>query len=232
MTVRLRLAATLFSLLMPALLLVRWTVTAGTPARPFSTPALPSQVGPWTAKAEERLDHNALAILQPDAHALRLYEAPEQTPIWIYIGVYGGRSGYVSGAHDPEICYPAQGWEVLRSRSVEVPLETADRIHATLLEVHNANRRQLALYWFQPAGRWPAAGATEQLMRVFDAVAGRPQYAFVRLSGGWQTGAHAERDLAEFAGRIAPTIRAALEESGAGALDPNSARGEGSALYR
>ncbi len=214
MRVRLRLTAALLSVLVPGLLLARWTAGAGTPVGPIPTPALPSHVGPWIAKAEQRLEPKALAIIKPDAHVIRLYEAPGRTPVWIYVGIYGGRAGYASGAHDPHVCYRAQGWQVLASSSVEVPLGTSDRMHTTLLEVHNANRKQEVLYWFQPAGRWPAAGAAEELIRVFDAVAGRPQYAFVRLSGSSQIGADASRDLAEFAGGIAPAIRAALEAIG------------------
>ena len=44
MNVRLRLAASLLSLLIPALLLARWSLAIRTPIGPISTPALPSQV--------------------------------------------------------------------------------------------------------------------------------------------------------------------------------------------
>ncbi len=211
MNVRLRLAATLLSLLMPALLLARWSLAIRTPVGPISTPALPSQAGSWMATRDERLEPEALAIIAPDAHILRLYEAPGRTPIWIYVGVYGGRAGYAGGAHDPEVCYPAFGWEVLASRLVEIPLDGRDRMHATLLKVHIGNRSEAVLYWFQPAGRWSAPGAVEQLTRIWDAATGRPQYAFVRLSGPSKGGLTAERDLAAFARAIAPALRAAVD---------------------
>ena len=211
MNVRLRLAATLLSLLIPGLLLARWTLAIRTPIGPISTPALPSQAGAWTATREERLEPEALAIIEPDAHIMRLYEAPGRTPIWIYVGVYAGRAGYAAGAHDPEVCYPAFGWEVLASRFVEVPLDASDRMHATLLKVHNNNRTETVLYWFQPSGRWSAPGAVEQLTRIWDAAAGRPQYAFVRLSGPSEDGPIAERDLTAFARAIAPALRAAVD---------------------
>ncbi len=211
MSVRLRLAATLLSVLMPALLLARWTLAIRTPTGPIATPALPSQAGPWTATREERLEPEALAIIAPDAHILRLYEAPGRTPIWIYVGVYAGRAGYAAGAHDPEVCYPAFGWEVLASRSVEIPLDGRDRMHATLLKVHIGNRSEAVLHWFQPSGRWSAPGAVEQLTRIWDAAAGRPQYAFVRLSGSSEDSRIAERDLTAFARAIAPALRAAVD---------------------
>ncbi len=89
---------------------------------------------------------------------------------------------------------------------------TSDRMHTTLLEVHNANRKQGVLYWFQPAGRWPTANAAEQLLLLLDALSGRPQYAFVRISSPIGMETEAERDLVEFASELAPSIRAVVEE--------------------
>jgi hypothetical protein len=68
------------------------------------------------------------------------------------------------------------------------------------------------LHWFQPAARWPASAAVEQLARIFDAVAGRPQYAFVRLSTRMQAVGplETERELADFAAQIASPVRDAL----------------------
>ena len=54
----------------------------------------------------------------------------------------------------------------------------------------------------------------EQFMRVLDAVSGRPQYAFVRLSGPTDSGTAAKRDLAEFAERIALPIRVFVDNEG------------------
>jgi hypothetical protein len=93
---------------------------------------------------------------------------------------------------------------------------------ARLLAAHRGSAKQSVLYWFQPAGRWPAGAAVEQLARVFDAVAGRPQYAFVRLAAPGDASLDDERDLAEFAAQIARPIRAALEAADRGS--PTGAR--------
>jgi hypothetical protein len=60
-------------------------------------------------------------------------------------------------------------------------------------------------------------------MRIVDAVLGRPQYAFVRLSAPRDAGPDAARDLAEFAKRIAWPVRVAVS----GALDPEAPRTDG-----
>jgi hypothetical protein len=85
------------------------------------------------------------------------------------------------------------------------------------------------LYWFQPAGRWPLGAALEQLARVLDALAGRPQYAFVRLSAPADARFDGAGDLAEFAARVARPIRAALapEDAGSGAMSGLGSGGTG-----
>jgi EpsI family protein len=211
MRVRVRLAAVLVALLLPALVLARWTLAAGKPVDLARTPPLPDRVGPWTATQERALEADVLAMIDPDAYRVRLYEAEGRTPIWLYVGVYAGRAGSGKGAHEPEVCYPAQGWEVLRSRPAALRLRDGDTLHAQELAFHRGQARQAVLYWFQPAARWPTASAAEELLRVLDAVAGRPQYAFVRLSAPSDESPDAGRDLAEFAVGIAPAVRELTE---------------------
>ena len=212
MSVRLRLAAAVISLLVPALVLAQWQAAARAPVRGLAHPSLPQQVGSWTATAEDVLDDEVLAIIEPDAYLLRRYEASGRTPIWIYLGVYAGRAGYGKGAHDPEVCYPSQGWEIVHSRFLDLPVRDSGTLHTKLLDIHLQTRTEAVLYWFQPAKRWPGPPALEELLRVLDAIAGRPQYAFVRLSGPSDPSPTAATDLAEFAAEIAPAIRTAVEE--------------------
>jgi EpsI family protein len=216
MKTRGRLFATLLALLVPVLVQARWIAGEGT-GPPATVPMLPEAIGPWVVVDEQRLSEQHQAMLTPDAHVWRLYEAPERSPIWIYVAAYGGRTGYDGGAHDPEVCYPAQGWEIVASRDVEVPLERAT-LRAKLLEAHQAGHEQKVLYWFQPAARWPRGAALEQLARILDAVANRPQYAFVRLAAPAVEGFDATADLAEFAAQIAWPVRSGLEGDGVAAF--------------
>jgi len=222
MRVRARLAAAALAFLVPALALARWQSAVGTAKAAIGPPPLPDAIGPWVLVEEQRLSTEHFAMLTPDAHVWRLYAAEGRAPIWAYVAVYAGRAGYEAGAHDPEVCYPAQGWEILGSRPFRVSLAEDEVLRARLLAAHRGSARQSVLYWFQPAGRWPADAALEQLARVLDAVAGRPQYAFVRLAAPADASLDAEPDLAEFAARIAPPIRAALEADDGGA--PGGAR--------
>ncbi|MCP4007857.1 MAG: EpsI family protein [bacterium] len=205
-----RLAATLIAVLIPLLGVWRFIVLTEAPPGTELSSDLPAQIGPWKLTSEEQLDANILEIISPLTYVMRLYEAPGRMPIWIYVGMYAGRAGYLSGAHDPKVCYPAQGWEVLESKGIEVDVGD-EEMHATLLAAHRDQRSEAVLYWFQPAGRWSSRGAYEQIRRMFDAVAGQPQYAFVRLSGSKETGPDSNRDLIEFATTLAPSVRGAVE---------------------
>jgi EpsI family protein len=205
------LIATFFALLLPGAVLARWLQHSDTAAVFPDVLALPTEVGPWRATQQRRLEDDVLAMIEPTAHLLQLYEAPGRTPIWLYIGVYAGRAGYGKGAHDPEVCYPAQGWEILDSRSLDVELRDSGTLHVKHLDAHRGAQEESVLYWFQPAKRWPASGAGEQALRVLDAVSGSPQYAFVRLSGPSDGGPDARRDLLEFAARIASPIRIVVD---------------------
>jgi EpsI family protein len=214
MAVRVRLAAVALAFLLPALVLARWLVGGGMTSGAIALPALPPQIGPWTLLAETQLDENDLSILQPDVHLMRRYEAPDRVPIWTYVGIYAGRAAYGKGAHDPAVCYPAQGWEIVGTKSAEVRLADGETLRVQQLDARNESSRQTVVYWFQPAERWPTSAALEELWRTFDAVAGRPQYAFVRLTAPDLLRRVAADDLAESAALIARPVRSAVEGDG------------------
>ncbi len=216
MRVKLRLIAVPFALLVPALLLGRWSLGAGEPPS-VPPPSLPSRIGAWTATLEQTLDAEVLALIEPDEYRMQRYDAPDRPPIWLYVGIYAGRAGSGKGAHDPEVCYPAQGWDIEDSRAAVIPMEDGQDLHAQRLMFRRGLALEAVLYWFQPARRWPVSGGIEQLLRIRDALVGRPQYAFVRLSA--PSTENPGNDLAEFAIEIAPAIRSLVDGVGTPALE-------------
>jgi EpsI family protein len=207
-----RLAAVAAALLAPGWILAAWLRAGIAPVGALPPASLPREVGPWIATEEGSLDPEVLEMIAPDVHLLRRYEAPGRAPVWVYLGLYASRGSFKKAAHDPEICYPAQGWEVVRSRSVAVELPPGPAVlRAKLLDVHQGLEREAALYWFQPAQRWPASGALEEVLRIADAVGGAPQYGFVRLSSPSEGRPEAAGDLLEFARLAAPSVRTSVE---------------------
>ena len=163
------------STLMPTAVFARWSLILPE-LEPAAIPSLslPAQVGAWRSTQEEQLSDEVWAVIEPDAHVVRRYEAPGRSPIWLYLGLYVGRWGDKNFAHDPKVCYPAQGWEIIATEQRRLALKNSESLKATFLEVQNGLREEAVVYWFQPARRWPGGSAVEQLMRVYDAVTGRP----------------------------------------------------------
>lgn len=212
---RIPLAAVAVALLLPGAYLNGWLPRGGAPAEAPSF-TVPARVGAWTAVSEERLDARSQLFLDPSSYSLRRYESPGRTPIHVYVGFYAGRANSAKNAHNPEICYPAGGWEPGETRSLEIQASRpagSDSFRATLLDMRRGAAYELVLYWFQPAERWPRGRIVEELLFVYDAMAGRPQYAFVRLVGEVLSQSDRPRvvaDLREFAEELAWPVRSAL----------------------
>ena len=209
MSPRLRLAGVALALLLPGQLLVVWSFAEG-PSLMVPPSAMPSQVGAWSGGADEPLDPGVFEALGPTAYVARTYTTSGRPSIGLYVGFYSGRAGQARAAHDPEVCYPAAGWETLATNPVEVPVPGGDTLRAQLLEAHLGTQRQLVLYWFQPAARWPQGVVAEEIRFIFDAVVGRPQYAFVRLIAAVPEAASRSTVLGElirFASELAWPVR-------------------------
>ncbi|MEE8581436.1 MAG: exosortase C-terminal domain/associated protein EpsI, partial [Myxococcota bacterium] len=159
MSVKLRLSAVAIALLLPGLVLASWLRATGGPIGPLPPPELPRQVGPWIATADDEFGPRTVARLGVDAYLLRRYEAPARSPIWLYVGLYAAFRGLGGKYHDPEDCYPAQGWEIVDYRAFEVGLEGSGTLHSQVMQAQRGPQREVVLYWFQPAGRWPAVRA-------------------------------------------------------------------------
>jgi EpsI family protein len=228
MSLRLRLVGVALALLLPGQLLGVWLFADGPPMQ-VPPSAIPSHMGPWSGGADEPLDPRVLEMLEPSSYAARTYSARGRPSIGLYVSFYAGRAGYARSPHDPEVCYPAAGWETVATTSVEVPVPGGNSLRAQLFDAQLGAQRQLVLYWFQPVARWPQGVVVEELRILLDAVAGHPQYAFVRLVAGVpEVGLRSAvlGDLIAFASELAWPVRAAVsgeQPPTAGAQPPHQA---------
>jgi EpsI family protein len=186
-------------------------------ARSYDARVLPDRLGEHRLRAEQPLDADVVAMLSPESYSMRVYADEAGSVVWIYVALYSGTG--TSGAHDPTVCYPAQGWDAAAPEERELVLPTDEKLTVKLLAASQAGREELVLYWFQPAERWPAASSPEHLFRIVDRFAGHPQYGFVRLSTSLDTKGDGEREAAEarltrMAVAAAPWIRKAVAGSG------------------
>jgi EpsI family protein len=213
MAATLRLGVVLAALLLPGAVLVRHAHHGTLRDVALDLEQLPAQLGDHRLLRGETFDEQTLRIIEPETYVMRLYGGEGLPPLWVYAGYYAGR--LQTNAHEPTVCYPAFGWEILSSRVVPIPLPDGGALHARLLEAELDGQRELVLYWFQPVGRWPAAPWVEELARVWDAMQGTPQYVFVRQSLPLPAGADPQAAIQRFAQQLAPEIRRLLDAQAA-----------------
>ncbi len=214
MSSRLRLIAVLFALLLPGLALVYWTSQDLNSLGSFDDSGIGQRLGGRVVGEVDAWSPEVLDVIRPSKYLLRRYDEPGSPAIWIYVGFYLGVGQLGAGAHDPALCYPAQGWEVIDSRSINLPLENADKVRVQLMRALRDGRQQLVLYWIQPAYRQPTWWAKEQVLRIADALTGHDQYAFVRLSTPYDGDRRNQDQLIEFARALAPRVQTAVRSAG------------------
>jgi EpsI family protein len=213
---RLRLVLVLVFALLP-LVASRVSTLRASHARSYDASALPDRLGGHRLRAEQPLEADVITMLAPESYSMRVYADDAGSVVWIYVALYSGTG--TSGAHDPTVCYPAQGWDAAAPEERTLSLPSGETLTAKVLAASQAGREELVLYWFQPAERWPAPASPEHLLRIVDRFEGNPQYAFVRLSTGLgrrgdTTRADAEARLARIAVEAAPWIRKAVAGTG------------------
>lgn len=55
-----------------------------------------------------------------DTRLLRVYRQAAEPPVIVYVGFFGDLATILD-VHTPELCYPAEGWEILRSGNLPPP---------------------------------------------------------------------------------------------------------------
>ncbi len=214
MSPRARLVLALVSALIPSLALGYWTLRTPTQGPPFDDSSIGQQLGGRVVGEVQVWSPEVLDIIRPERYLLRRYDAATRgEPIWTYVSFYRGVLQLGAGAHDPALCYPAQGWEVLDSQSIDIPMAGGTEVPATLMRALRGGQQQLVLYWIQPASRPPAPWAQEQVLRVADALSGQDQYAFVRLSTPLDQNLGSEEQLLDFARDLAPRVQQAVRSA-------------------
>jgi len=179
----------------------------------FRPAAIPERLGAFELVHSDALSAEVRDMLSPAAYLYRLYTRKDGPPVWAYVAFYDGVGA--SGAHDPEVCYPAQGWDVVGLADRELELASGDRVQTHFLTATLGASEELVLYWFQPPERWPSSARLEPWLRAFDSLAGRSRYAFVRLSTRVtpaQPGSvsAAEAELGALARELAEPVRRAV----------------------
>jgi EpsI family protein len=145
---------------------------------------LPYTVDRYQGSDAKEFDAKTLAVLGVDDYITRLYAAPDEAAMSLYIGYYDSqRTG--DTMHSPMRCLPGTGWQPL-STSVQ-PLEVNDSGQRRTIEVNRylvqkGLQRHVVLFWYQMHGRVIPSEYSTKWFLIRDAVAlNRTDGALVRI---------------------------------------------------
>jgi EpsI family protein len=147
--------------------------------QPPSWTSIPYQIGGWRG-----IDGHFDPIYgddPADTSIVRTYQRSDGLPVILYVGFYGHLTEIVQ-IHSPEICYPAQGWNILPVGKSTTGLYRGREIRAQEILVDKNGDRRLVLWWYNAGDQ-----SFENRIRYFygllvlSAFTGRTDGSMVRL---------------------------------------------------
>ncbi len=100
---------------------------------------------------EHRFDESSYDILQADTTTLRLYNNPDDHPIWLFIGYFESQK-YGSQIHSPRHCLPGSGWKIRKHEPYVLKLADGSSREINRLIITERDRKEIMLYWFETRG--------------------------------------------------------------------------------
>jgi EpsI family protein len=159
------------------------------------------------------LDQAVLDDLDPDDYLIRQYTRADGIPVWLVIAYFQNAR---LGAHDPQICYRSQGYQVQELPPGSVATAIGPFPYRTFVAVQGPHREVVRCFWFTAGG--PLADVKGWRDRMFfqGLRNNRSFGAFVRIST-MDTGdmGAAERTIADITRDLAPHLPGFFPEEGA-----------------
>lgn len=178
-----------------------------------------------------RIDPGVVPVA-PDPRLQAVVEATyDQTLSRTYVNDHGQRvmlsiaySGNFSGRamqyHRPEVCYPAQGFEVLDRQSGELKLG-ARHIPLTHLSTRNEGRKEAVSYWVTVSGTPARYGLSVRVRQIKAGLTGQmPDGFLVRVSSIGESYAESFRGNERFLAALMDGLSPASAIRLAGPIDP------------
>jgi EpsI family protein len=118
--------------------------------------------------------------LKAEEFIIRQYENPKGDRIKLYVAYFTSRKG--TSTHNPDVCYPAQGWKIDK-KATEV-LDVEGKKYTVAERIFSRDREeQVILFWFQAGSRVYSDKLRHQMAVIRDAVlTNQMQASIVRVS--------------------------------------------------
>jgi len=147
-----------------------------------------------------------------DTRLLRVYRRGDQLPVILYVGFFG-ELATILDVHTPELCYPSEGWEILRSEKSSAGSFRGEQIQTKEILVDKGGNRRLVVWWYN-AGSHPTGTRIRNVyaMLAMSVITGRTDGSMVRVETpvGSDGEAGAKRRVDDFQKSILPQLDKAL----------------------
>ncbi len=157
-----------------------------------SLATFPMDISEWRGQPAERFDQQVLTVLGVDEYITRIYTAPTNISVGLYVGYYKSqREG--DTMHSPLNCLPGAGWQPVKQERVTIPVATSldaatgqpsgrREILVNRFVIQRGLDKQVVLYWYQSHGRVVASEYWGKVYTVVDAIRlNRTDAAMVRV---------------------------------------------------
>lgn len=125
--------------------------------------SLPEKIAGYASLGDIRMPQYVLDILRPDALISREYADTEGRKIFVFAQFHGTNRW---GAHQPEICFTSQGWNIeyeqLSSTSEQTLPGTS--VSANRFLAKKGSAKQIVLYWWFSSNNYQTASRTGQML--------------------------------------------------------------------
>ena len=168
----------------------------------------PRQIADWAGRTGT-LDPQVERVLAADDYISAIFNSPaEAAPVDFFVAYYHSQAGS-QGIHSPEICIPADGWEMYDIRPVELSLPGLAPFSVNRAIIQKGLERQVVYYWFENAGRRLTNDYLLKFYSVADGlIRGRDDAALIRVITpiGEDGGAGADARLQRFLADSLPSL--------------------------
>jgi EpsI family protein len=142
-----------------------------------------AKIGGWRLARHSPMDVSIVEELKLDDYLFQSY-GRDKGLVTLYIGYYKSAKK-VGAAHDPQVCFLGQGWQISNSKSGEylIPSVPALRISYSSMIAELQGERLLIVYWFQANRKATASTRSQKVAMFLDKLSGRSEdNAFVRIT--------------------------------------------------
>jgi len=136
-------------------------------------------LGGWEGADDPPLSDATLEVLKPTSYLSRRY-TKAGVGLGLFISYYDQQRAGES-MHSPRACLPGGGWEIWRTGSAFVPIETGP-VKINQFSIEHAGERAVVFYWYQSRDQIIASEYLGKILLIRDAVVnGRTSGSIVRL---------------------------------------------------